>query len=391
MNRYFYRDMLNRFLNWRTLMAAIAILIVAGTIVYSEFLSKKIAAEEKQKVEQWADAQQFIINAPSGANLTFASEIITEQRSIPVIETDEKDSITNYINLDSSAVASNKNYLKGKLEEFRVLHDPIITEISKQPYRANKYYYGDSLLLKQVRYYPLLQLLIVALFIIITITALNVQYRSQQSRVWAGMAKESAHQMGTPLSSMSAWVEMLKENPANEKIITEMQNDLDRLKLVSDRFGKIGSIPQLEEKDIIQQVNGMVDYMKRRAGGNVSFKVNTHNESHVPAMISVTLFDWVIENLLKNALDAMEGRGIITVDIRNETANIVIDVTDTGKGISKSNLAKVFKAGFTTKKRGWGLGLTLCKRIIEEYHGGQLYVKWSELGKGTTFRMVLNK
>jgi signal transduction histidine kinase len=378
-------------MNWRTLMAAIAILIVAGSIVYSEFLARKIAAEEKQKVAQWADAQQFIINAPASVNIAFATEIITEQKSIPVIETNENDSIVNFINLDSAEAINDTNYLKEKLKEFSRVHDPIVTEISKQPYRANKYYYGDSFLLKQIRYYPLVQLLIVALFIVVTITALNVQFRSQQNRVWAGMAKESAHQMGTPLSSMSAWIEMLKETPGDEKIIAEMQKDLDRLKLVSDRFSKIGSSPQLEEKDIIAQVNSMVDYMKRRAGGKVNFIVNTHHETQVSAMISVTLFDWVIENLLKNALDAMEGHGNINIEIMNEAASIIIDVKDSGKGISRANINKVFRAGFTTKKRGWGLGLTLCKRIIEQYHHGQLFVKWSEPGKGTTFRIVLNK
>lgn len=383
--------MLDRFMNWRTLMAAIAILIVAGSIVYSEFLARKIAAEEKQKVAQWADAQQFIINAPASVNIAFATEIITEQKSIPVIETNENDSIVNFINLDSAEAINDTNYLKEKLKEFSRVHDPIVTEISKQPYRANKYYYGDSFLLKQIRYYPLVQLLIVALFIVVTITALNVQFRSQQNRVWAGMAKESAHQMGTPLSSMSAWIEMLKETPGDEKIIAEMQKDLDRLKLVSDRFSKIGSSPQLEEKDIIAQVNSMVDYMKRRAGGKVNFIVNTHHETQVSAMISVTLFDWVIENLLKNALDAMEGHGNINIEIMNEAASIIIDVKDSGKGISRANINKVFRAGFTTKKRGWGLGLTLCKRIIEQYHHGQLFVKWSEPGKGTTFRIVLNK
>jgi signal transduction histidine kinase len=372
-------------------MAAIAILIVAGSIVYSEFLARKIAAEEKQKVAQWADAQQFIINAPASVNIAFATEIITEQKSIPVIETNENDSIVNFINLDSAEAINDTNYLKEKLKEFSRVHDPIVTEISKQPYRANKYYYGDSFLLKQIRYYPLVQLLIVALFIVVTITALNVQFRSQQNRVWAGMAKESAHQMGTPLSSMSAWIEMLKETPGDEKIIAEMQKDLDRLKLVSDRFSKIGSSPQLEEKDIIAQVNSMVDYMKRRAGGKVNFTVNTHHETQVSAMISVTLFDWVIENLLKNALDAMEGHGNINIEIINEAASIIIDVKDSGKGISRAHIDKVFRAGFTTKKRGWGLGLTLCKRIIEQYHHGQLFVKWSEPGKGTTFRIVLNK
>ena len=205
------------------------------------------------------------------------------------------------------------------------------------------------------------------------------------------MAKETAHQLGTPLSSLQGWVEMLKDNPQSEKIATEMAKDVDRLKLVSDRFGKIGSTPQLEEKNIVAQVESMVAYIKRRAPEKVAFNINSFNETEIAGMINAPLFDWVIENLLKNALDAMEGKGSISIIIKNETAHTIIDVTDTGKGISKQNVSNVFKPGFTTKKRGWGLGLSLSKRIIEQYHKGELFVKHSEPGKGTTFRIVLKK
>jgi signal transduction histidine kinase len=209
--------------------------------------------------------------------------------------------------------------------------------------------------------------------------------------VWAGMAKETAHQLGTPLSSLQGWVEMLKDNPQSEKIAIEMAKDVDRLKLVSDRFGKIGSTPQLEEKNVVEQVENMVAYIKRRAPEKVNFTINSYKEKEIVGMINAPLFDWVIENLLKNALDAMEGKGSISVLIKNEIANIIIEVTDTGKGISKQHIANVFKPGFTTKKRGWGLGLSLSKRIIEQYHKGELFVKHSELGKGTTFKIVLKK
>jgi signal transduction histidine kinase len=255
----------------------------------------------------------------------------------------------------------------------------------------NKYYYGDSNLLKEVRYYPIIQLIIVALFILITLITVSVRNKSTQNQVWAGMAKETAHQLGTPLSSLEGWVEMLKDNPANAKIGIEMEKDVDRLKLVSDRFGKIGSIPQLEEKNIVEQIESMVNYIKRRATDKVSFTINSQNQTDITALINAPLFDWVIENLLKNALDAMEGKGSIVVDIKNETAQTLIDITDSGKGILKANINKVFKPGFTTKKRGWGLGLSLSKRIIEQYHKGELFVKHSELGKGTTFRIVLKK
>jgi signal transduction histidine kinase len=205
------------------------------------------------------------------------------------------------------------------------------------------------------------------------------------------MAKETAHQLGTPVSSLEGWMEILKETHSNESFVPEMGKDVSRLRLVSDRFGKIGSTPQLEEKNIIEQVRNMVEYIRKRAGGKVSFTIETHSLETTPVKISAPLFDWVIENLLKNALDAMEGKGAIRNDIQSSETNVIIDVNDTGKGISKQNIARVFKPGFTTKKRGWGLGLSLSKRIIEQYHKGSLTVKQSEPGKGTTFRIVLKK
>ncbi|MEO8819948.1 MAG: HAMP domain-containing sensor histidine kinase, partial [Ginsengibacter sp.] len=212
---------------------------------------------------------------------------------------------------------------------------------------------------------------------------------STQNQVWAGMAKETAHQLGTPISSLQGWVEMLKEQEENSTISTEMEKDVNRLKLISDRFGKIGSSPQLEESDIIQQVEKMISYIKRRSTEKVSF-ILERPEEKVIAKISEPLFDWVIENLLKNALDAINGKGTIRIKIKNLPSKVIVDVSDSGKGISKQNISKVFKPGFTTKKRGWGLGLSLAKRIIEKYHSGQLFVKSSEIGKGTTFRIVLN-
>jgi signal transduction histidine kinase len=205
------------------------------------------------------------------------------------------------------------------------------------------------------------------------------------------MAKETAHQLGTPISSLEGWMEMLKENESTQQIAVEISKDVERLKLVSDRFGKIGSTPKLEEADLVSQIETMVSYIKRRATDRVSFTVNTGGENDITAMINPPLFDWVIENLLKNALDAMDGKGSISINIKNEIAQIIIDVKDNGKGISKKNIANVFKPGFTTKQRGWGLGLSLSKRIIDLYHKGELFVKNSEVGKGTTFRIVLKK
>ncbi|MES2847787.1 MAG: HAMP domain-containing sensor histidine kinase [Bacteroidota bacterium] len=384
--------MFSQLLNWRTTLAIVAIAIVTGTIFYSNYLAKKIAHDEREKVDVWVQSLQTraVVNEQAAIDLT--NTIASHNNDIPIIETDEKDNPSGQgLNLDSIEIKKDSNYLRKLVQEFKGLHDPIVLEISKEPLLVNKYYYGDSKLLKEVRYYPLIQLFIVAMFIIIMLVTISTRNKSTQNQVWAGMAKETAHQLGTPLSSLQGWVELLKENRSNEKIVTEMEKDVDRLKLVSDRFGKIGSTPQLEEKNIVAQVSEMMSYIKRRAPEKVSFSINTNGEKDITALINGPLFDWVIENLLKNALDAMEGKGSIDIMIKNETTQVIIDITDTGKGISKQNIAKVFKPGFTTKKRGWGLGLSLAKRIMEQYHKGELFVKNSEPGKGTTFRIVLKK
>ncbi len=383
--------MFRQLLNWRTALAIIAILIISGTVIYSQYLARKIARDEKLKVEQWIDASKSLINAQETSDITFAFRIVKDNQSIPIIETNEKDSITNWINLDSAKAANNPDYITKKLRQFKAQNPAIIWTDPNDSTRLNRYYYGNSRLLNEVRYYPIVQLFIVALFIIITLLSLRSSYRSVQNQVWAGMAKETAHQLGTPVSSLEGWVEMLKEDSRNEKIAHELEKDVNRLRLVSDRFGKIGSTPQLEDVDLVHQINNMVDYMRKRAAGKIVFAVNDHGNKQVIAKISAPLFDWVIENLLKNSLDAMEGRGSITVDIHDDKKNVHIDITDTGKGISSQNIARVFKPGFTTKKRGWGLGLSLSRRIIKQYHKGEIFVKHSEIGKGTTFRIVLKK
>ena len=383
--------MFNSLLNRRSVLAVIAIAIVTGTVFYSNHLAKKIAAEETIKVEQWVEATRDILSPNSQVSNLASRVLIENSKDIPMIQVTEKDSIMDHRNLDSSKIANDKSYLIDKLDEFKKLHDPIVWQDPSDSLQSNRLFYGESVLLKQVRYYPIVQLFIVALFIIITLIAISTRNKSTQNQVWAGMAKETAHQLGTPLTSLQGWVEMLKDTPGMEKIIPEMSKDVDRLKLVSDRFGKIGSTPQLELNDIIIQVENMVSYIKRRSPDSVTFSLNSYGETEVKAMINGPLFDWVIENLLKNGLDAMEGKGSLQINIKNETAQVTVDVIDSGKGISKQNISKVFKPGFTTKKRGWGLGLTLCKRIIEQYHKGELFVKQSELGKGTTFRIVLRK
>ena len=384
--------MFSNLFNWRSALAIVAIAIVTGTIFYSQYIAKKIALDERKKVNVWVQSLKTRATTTDESALTLTNIITSENTDIPIIETDENDIPSGaWLNLDTNLLKKDTRYLSKKLKEFKKDNDAIVVEVSKDPLIKNKYYYGDSELLKEVRYYPIVQLFIVSLFIIITLIAISTRNKSTQNQVWAGMAKETAHQLGTPISSLEGWVEMLKESNTADKIVTEIGKDVERLKLVSDRFGKIGSTPQLEATNIAEQVEHMVTYIKRRATNKVSFQIVKPDEDETVALINAPLFDWVIENLLKNALDAMEGHGSIHITIKNESTQVVIDIVDTGKGISKKNIPNVFKPGFTTKKRGWGLGLSLSKRIIEQYHRGELFVKHSELGKGTTFRIVLRK
>lgn len=398
-----FNPMFQQVLNWRVLLALIAILIVSGTVWYSSYLAKKIEADEREKVALWIEAGKYLLNpANTDMEATRVPSLVITNNKIPIIETTEKDSIIQWVNLDSMKVEEgwaagdvqknpNQNsYLLARLNEFRSAKLTVEWTNPKDSAARNRYYYGESNLLKEVRYYPLVQLFVVGLFIFITIQAIRSSYRSTQNGVWAGMAKETAHQLGTPVSSLEGWVEILKETHSEEEFVSEIEKDVNRLRLVSDRFGKIGSTPQLESRNVVQQVRGMVDYIQKRAGGKVSFAIEAKSDE-IKAPISAPLFDWVIENLLKNALDAMEGKGKMTVAISDNAETVIVDVTDTGKGISRQNISKVFQPGFTTKKRGWGLGLSLSKRIIDQYHKGSLTVKNSEVGKGTTFRIVLKK
>jgi signal transduction histidine kinase len=377
--------------NWRTGLAFIAIVIVSSSVFYSQYLAKKIIKEERLRVAQWVEAAKLLVNDSTGVSTKLVTLIIPENKTIPIIVTNEKGDIVTSANLDSAKIASDAGYVRAQLKQFRTQNTPIEWINPLDSSARDYYYYGHTKLLNEVQYFPLIQLFIVALFIIITIIAISTRNKSTQNQVWAGMAKETAHQLGTPISSLEGWVEMLKENPSNDSITAELKKDVDRLKLVSDRFGKIGSKPRLESNNIVEEIEKMVEYIRKRATGRVLFSVNHYDEKIINAAISPPLFDWVIENLLKNALDAMNGKGAITIDIKDNPKDIFIDVTDTGKGISPANFNKVFKPGFTTKKRGWGLGLSLSKRIIEQFHNGELFVKQSESGKGTTFRIILPK
>ena len=383
--------MISSWINWRTLMVIIAVLIVSGTIVYSQYLAGKIATEERKNVAAWVEAQRTILFSSDTVSINLASKIITENDQIPIIETNENDQITgNYLNLDPHEAKTDTQYLPNKLKQFKSFNPtPIISILSEKPYADNKYYYGESKLLKETKLYPMIQLIVVALFIMVAIALQQINYKSEQNQLWASLAKETAHQLGTPVSSLEGWLEILKSNDGNETIVPEIAKDVKRLQLITDRFGKIGSQPKLEMANISEQIQHILNYMKRRAGGSVQFDCNTSSLENVRVLISAPLFDWVMENLIKNALDAIDGQGLISIQTHLVEHEVIIDVTDNGKGIAAAHIKKVFRPGFTTKKRGWGLGLSLSKRIVEQYHKGKLFVRWSEQGKGTSFRITL--
>ena len=384
--------MIPAWLNWRTWLAVLAMVIVTGTIFYSQYLAQKIAREERAYVELWAEAVNYNIRSgPNDQALALSTRITNQNERIPIIQTDAQDRPTGtYSNLEISDAQIDDAYLTRKVAEFKRQHAPIRLTIGEDPGQVSLFYYGDSALLNEVRYYPLVQFLIVGLFIFITLNSLRTRHKAQQNQVWAGMAKETAHQLGTPVSSLEAWVELLREDPQQQKLAKELGRDVARLRLVSDRFGKIGSTPQLERMDLIPLIREMVDYMRGRSSDKVQIVFDADGSSSLMVPVSATLFEWVIENLLKNALDALDGVGQIRVRVIANADRVWIEVSDTGKGISPAHVRKVFEPGFSTKKRGWGLGLSLAKRIIEQYHGGELSVVSSEIGKGTTFRIVLN-
>lgn len=365
--------------------------IVIGSYFYSNFLAEEISKREEKTMQEWVAAQKMIANAYPGDDLTLSAEIIAEQKNIPVIETDEKDSIMSYLNVDAEKVLRDDDYLNLRLQQFKEKGRFITTYLSEDRKKFNRYYYGESLLLKQVRYFPMIQLLIVVIFSIIILTWLSNRHKSIQNQLWASLAKETAHQLGTPISALAGWNVLLQEGKEPASVLPEMAKDIDRLKLIADRFGMIGGVPRKTETDIVALVFHAVDYMKKRAAEKIFIQIVNHPPHPVTLMLSDALIEWVIENILKNALDAMEGVGMISIEIVEHAEEVYVDISDTGKGMSAALQNEIFNPGFSTKKRGWGLGLTLARRIVQEYHNGKLTVKNSELGKGTTFRIAFMK
>lgn len=378
---------MRQYFNWKTYLILTALCIVGATLFYTSQLARKLAEEEKKKVEQFAEGIQ-IVSDNSNTEAALAFSIMSQNTTIPVIIVDAEGNIVDHRNVDTSGSRNVSGLLKKRLQEYQDLHDVITIDLLGGG--RNYIYYGESYQLTQLRFFPYVQLGIILLFLTVVLIALSTAHRSIQNQVWVGLSKETAHQLGTPLSSIEGWLELLDDREENRDAVGEMKKDLDRLKLVADRFSKVGSAPQLEEENLVVRLRDMVHYMQRRAPGKVSISLKT-NEEEVLVNLSGPLFDWVIENLMRNALDAMDGQGSIEVRVLNQAHQVWVDVCDSGKGIPKHQVKKVFNPGFTTKKRGWGLGLSLSKRIIEQYHHGSLFVKSSEVGKGTIFRIILRR
>lgn len=364
----------------------LAVLIAASAIFFANRLTQSLAEEEKKKVDVIKQALEIVATEDENIPVVVYT-ILNSNETIPLIQTDAQDSIINFNNIDTSGNGG-QAYLLKQLQILKSMHSPVEIRISET--ERQLVYYGESKLLKQLRYFPFVLLVILFLFLLLVVFYISSSNRQLQDRVWVGMSKETAHQLGTPLTSLVAWIEYLKDTGVEKVALQEMLKDVERLQLIADRFSKIGSIPKLEEEDLLLRLRGIMAYMEKRASKQVRFRLECDRPA-VRVLVSGPLFDWVIENLIRNSLDAMDGKGEILIRVTDEGLQTLIDVRDTGKGIAPANSKKVFHPGFSTKKRGWGLGLSLARRIIQEYHHGEIFVKRSELGKGTTFRIILRR
>ncbi len=376
---------------WKLFLFLAAIIIGSVSLLYTNYLVDKLDQEERKKIELWAEATNQLANSGMGpVNNILATRIIQENTTIPIILTDEVGEIIGTRNIHESL--QNNKHMQRHLESMKKEHEPIQIEVKMngEVILTQYLYYEDSYLLKQLRFYPTLQLLVIFLFIFVSYIAFSRSRRSEQNQVWAGMAKETAHQIGTPLSSMMAWLEILKTKPELDDITTELDKDIQRLETITERFSKIGSKPKLEMENISNVLMNTIGYLQHRLSDKVKIDLSTENpQLEIP--LNAVLFEWVVENICKNSVDAMKGVGEINIELEEDENYLKIHISDTGKGISKSAFKSIFKPGFTSKKRGWGLGLSLTKRIIEDYHSGKIYVKSSEIDKGSTFCISLHK
>ena len=377
---------------WKLMLFMAAVIIGSASLLYTNYLVEKLDQEERKKIELWAEATYQLANSGMGpVNNALATRIIQENSTIPIILTNEVGEIIGSRNIHESIDLSSK-HLQMHLERMKNAHNPIQIEVkmNNEVILTQYLYYEDSYLLKQLRYYPSLQLLVIFLFILVSYIAFSRSRRSEQNQVWAGMAKETAHQIGTPLSSMMAWIEILKDKPDLKNITIELDKDVKRLETITERFSKIGSKPKLQMANISDILMNTVSYLQDRLSDKVTITLKTENPQ-IQIPINAVLFEWVIENICKNAVDAMKGEGQIIIDLFETDDYLKVYISDNGKGIPKKAFKSIFKPGFTSKKRGWGLGLSLTKRIIEDYHSGRIYVKSSEINKGSTFCISMHK
>lgn len=379
---------------WKFGLVIFAMLIGGISIWYTNMLMENLSAEERKRIELWANATQefinFDIDSDCAQYLNLIFEVLSNNETIPVILVDASDSITSYRNIDEKKML-NKKFRDDILYEFKNNQKDSFIIKANDGSELSRVYYSDSALLVQLQYYPYIQLGIVFLFIITSYFAFNISRKAEQDQVWLGMSKETAHQLGTPISSLMAWLEILKEENVNSELTIEVEKDIKRLEKITARFSKIGSQPKLELDNLYDLIDNTLDYMRSRIPKTIEIESAYNKTNALLIPLNKDLFEWVIENICKNAVDAIGESGKIVVSVFNNSKNVYIDISDNGKGISKSNQKTVFNPGYTTKSRGWGLGLSLVKRIVEQYHEGKVFVKYSEIGIGTTFRIVLKK
>ena len=373
---------------WKLFLLLFAVLIGMGSLIYTESLVSKLKVEERKNVKLWAEATRLISLPDTSQNVEFLSTIIENNNTVPVILTDESDSIISARNFDAHKSGDHR-YIKKQLEKIKERNKPIVNNLEKDHY--NLIYYKDSIILTMLIYYPYIQLGIIIFFILVSYLAFRSSRKAEQNQVWVGMSKETAHQLGTPTSSLAGWIEILEQKHPGISITKELALDVQRLEKITERFSRIGSKPVITSDNIIGIISRTVDYLKLRTSSKVKIITDYNPDEKVVVPVNAALFEWVIENVFKNAVDSMEGSGEITVRITETERHALIDISDTGKGIPKSAFKKIFNPGFTTKQRGWGLGLSLAKRIIEEYHNGKIFVRHSEIGKGSCIRIVMNR
>ncbi len=387
-------DIYNNKSKFKIAILVIALLVGIGSIYYTQTLVEKLAQREQKLIDLYAKSLQYAVDPKNNSDLTFLfQEILDSNSTIPVILTDEKGIPQSSLNIDFPKNASEvekQEVLTKEVEVMKGNYTPIIIDYSELGFK-NFIYYKNSYVLTQLMYYPYIQLSIIAALAIIAYVAFSYSRNSEQNRVWVGLAKETAHQLGTPLSSLIAWVEILKLSPENRETAIELEKDVQRLEMITARFSNIGSSPSPSSENALSAVNDIVNYLDSRTSKKVKMTVQTEVREDTTIKINKPLFDWVLENICKNGIDAMDGIGQLTLKISEVKNKIAIDISDTGKGIPRSKFKTIFKPGYTTKKRGWGLGLTLVKRIVESYHNGKIFVLESEIGKGTTFRIVMEK